>query len=243
MALFSYNNTVNKSTGYSPGYLFYGRHMRNAHDICFGTTTTKFFRNQAHYANELYWQMREVNCIVRNTLQAQQERCKRYYDRKVNSTNYKKGDFVAVSMPLPHAEKADQKFKTRLRVLFQISQVISDHNYLLKELTTGKEKVVHHDRMRYITPALAEKIAERLKIPQEETAPQKHETEEENKHEEEEEDDIELHGMKFQWGREWTSEEQDTEQEDEGSGDDIREIPRRSGRTRQAPRWLEDYDQ
>ena len=243
MALFSYNNTVNKSTGYSPGYLFYGRHMRNAHDICFGTTTTKFFRNQAHYANELYWQMREVNCIVRNTLQAQQERCKRYYDRKVNSTNYKKGDFVAVSMPLPHAEKADQKFKTRLRVLFQISQVISDHNYLLKELTTGKEKVVHHDRMRYITPALAAKIAERLKIPQEETAPQKHETEEENKHEEEEEDDIELHGMKFQWGREWTSEEQDTEQEDEGSGDDIREIPRRSGRTRQAPRWLEDYDQ
>ena len=113
----------------------------------------------------------------------------------------------------------------------------------MKELTTGKEKVVHHDRMRYITPALAAKIAERLKIPQKETAPQKHETEEENKHEGEEEDDIELHGMKFQWGREWTSEEQDTEQEDEGSGDDIREIPRRSGRKRQAPRWLEDYDQ
>ena len=150
-ALFSYNNTVNKSTGFSPGYLFYGRTLRNAHDIYFGTSSTKFFRDQSHYACSLYWELREIYSLVRSRLGEQQQRCKRYYDRRSNKPDHKIGDYVVIYMPLPVSERANNKFKSRLLVLYQIIQVISDQNHLLEELASGRRKVVHHDLMRYIS--------------------------------------------------------------------------------------------
>ena len=63
-ALFNYNNTVNKSTGFSPGYLFYGRYLRNAHDVYFRKTTTQYFRDESHYACTLYWGLRRVYGVV-----------------------------------------------------------------------------------------------------------------------------------------------------------------------------------
>ena len=127
-ALFSYNNTVNKSTGFSPGYLFYGRNLRKAH-VYFGTTT-QYFRDEIHYAYTLYWELRRVYGVVQlqESLQAQQERGKRYYDKRSRRTHYREGDCVAVYMPLPASQLNNNKFKTRLRVLFQIIKVTSDQN-------------------------------------------------------------------------------------------------------------------
>ena len=164
IALFSYNNTVNKSTGFSPGYLFYGRKMRNAHDVHFGTTTTHYFRNEAHYANSLYWELRQVYKVVSENLQSQQERCKRYYDKKAHRTHYSEGDCVAIYLPLLTKERPNNEFKTRLRVLFQIERVISDQNYLVVELAIGKKKVIHHDLMRLIPHSLVQKIAKKYHI-------------------------------------------------------------------------------
>ena len=61
-------------------------------------------------------------------------------------------------MPLPASQLNNNKFKTRLRVLFQIIKVISDQNYLVEDLSTTKKKVVHHGLLRYIQPALVEKM-------------------------------------------------------------------------------------
>ena len=164
IALFSYNNTVNKSTSFSPGYLFFGRQLRNAHDIYFGTTSSKFFRDQSHYACDLYSQFREVYGLVTESLQKQQLRAKKVYDKKANRTQYSIGDHVAIFFPLPVSERANNKFKTRLRVLFRIDKVISDHNLLVTNLQTGKQKVVHHDLLRFIEPTLAQKLIKKLKI-------------------------------------------------------------------------------
>ncbi len=167
VALFSYNNTINKSTGFSPGYLFFGRQMRNAHDIYFGTTSTKFFRDQSHYACNLYWELREVYGLVTEALQRQQLSAKKLYDKKACRTEYKIGDYVALFMPLPASERANNKFKTRLRVLFRIVKVISDHNFLIENLETKKLKVVHHDLLRLLEHDLATKISRKLKLPAE----------------------------------------------------------------------------
>ena len=54
VAIFCYNNTVHMATGFEPSYLFLGRRVRSPSDLFFGTTTTEYYRNQGHYANEQY---------------------------------------------------------------------------------------------------------------------------------------------------------------------------------------------
>ena len=150
-------------------------------------------------------------------------------------------------MPLPVSERANNKFKSRLRVLYQIEQVISDQNYLLEELATGRKKVVHHDLMRYIPKALAQKIADKNNlsvIAAEKTMlPQTlvgHDSDEEQNDlmNEWDEDDIELHGMKGHHKRKEKT--QTSNSRPKLADDDVVEL-RRSKRNRRPPRWLDDY--
>ena len=150
-------------------------------------------------------------------------------------------------MPLPVSERANNKFKTRLRVLYQIIQVISDQNYLLEELATGQKKVVHHDLMRYIPEVLAQKIADRNNLPvaaMEKTAilqVQGGQDSYEELHDlmsEWDEDDTELHGMKSHHKRKEKT--QTSTSRPKLADDDVVEL-RRSKRNRRPPRWLDDY--
>ena len=158
LSLFCYNATIHKATGFEPSYLFLGRKVRAPNDIFFGTTSSEFFRGSGHYAHTMYWKMRQVYGIVSNTLNRQQRMLKKIYDKATYITLYKVGDFVALYMPLPPTQRANNKFKSNLQVLYQVKKVISDHNYLVERLQTKKRKVVHHDLMRYIPEELASKL-------------------------------------------------------------------------------------
>jgi hypothetical protein len=164
LALFCYNNTVHSATGFAPNYLFFGRQVKAPNDLFFGTTSTEFYRDQGHYAHDLYWKMRDVYGLVQSSLKKQQEQAKRLYDKSARLTKYKERDHVALVLPLPPSEQPNNKFKSRFRVLYQIEKVISDHNYLVKHLQSNKDRVVHHDLMRLVPPKLASKLKEELNL-------------------------------------------------------------------------------
>ena len=104
--------------------------------------------------------MRETYGIVATKLQRQQRILKKYYDRSTHITKYKVGDHVAMYMPLPPSTQPNRKFKSKLRTLFVVKKIISDHNYLIEHQTTKKCKVVHHDLLRFVSAELAEKLKE-----------------------------------------------------------------------------------
>ena len=165
---------------------------------------------------------------------------------KYTKTDYKIGDYVAIYMPLPVSERANNKFKSRLRVLYQIIQVISDQNYLLEELATGRRKVVHHNLMRYIPGTLAQRIADRNNLSKVaiETQEVRRTQEVQDSDEEQytvsewDEDDIELHGMKSQYKE--TQRTQASNSSTQLTNGEVVEL-RCSKRIRQPPRWLNDY--
>ena len=124
---------------------------------------------------------------------------------------------------------------------------IKYQNYLLEELATGQKKVIHHDLMRYIPEALAQKIADKNNLSvtaMEKTALPQVQGEQDSDEEQHDlmsqwdEDDIELHGMKGHHKRK--EKMQTSTSRPKLADDDVVEL-RRSKRNRQPPRWLDDY--
>ena len=106
----------------------------------------------------MYWKTRRIYGTVATTLKKQQRMLKKQYDRSAHITKYIEGDYVALSLPLPPTERANNKFMSNLQTLYQIKRVVSDHNYLVERMQTGKRRVIQHDLLRFVSPELAKKL-------------------------------------------------------------------------------------
>ena len=100
---FAYNSMVNKSTGYSPFYLMYGRDPRLPVDWVFGIdldeTSVKGQRSYEQYVTSWNSSMREAMEIAKKNVSAGQKWNKNAYDRKVKGVQIEVGDKVwAVAM-------------------------------------------------------------------------------------------------------------------------------------------------
>ena len=83
---------------------------------------------------------------------------KNYYDKKMNfHTNYKEGDKVLIWKPISQNIVDYRKFKEAFSGPWEIVKVLSPWNFLLKHEDTGKEEVVHFNKMRYISPSVTER--------------------------------------------------------------------------------------
>ena len=95
---FAYNVTVNKSTGYSPYYLMFGRSARLPIDQMFGIAPeegdVKMRRSWDEYVKEWESSMNEAFDIARQHAEVSRNRNKRYYDKKVRCVDIGVGDRV-----------------------------------------------------------------------------------------------------------------------------------------------------
>ena len=132
--------------------------------------------------------------------------------------------------------------------MFQIERVISDQNYLVVELATGKKKVIHHDLMRLIPHSLAQNIAKKYQYPikdmkckekleDEDSIPSEDDTQ--GPLEELKDTDLYLRSMKNQR----VHDEQDNADSPQLVREEDNEIIqlRRSQRQRRTPQWMEAY--
>ena len=154
-AVFAVNSSTNSTTGFTPNLLFLGRECRSPQDLVYSTTTTEYYRNQAHLASELHYQMKDTFDLVWVNMQASQNVQKDYYDKKANfHTNYKIGDKVLVWKPISQSIVDYRKFKEAFSGPWEIEKILSPWNYYVRHESTDKREVVHFNKMRLIPPAV-----------------------------------------------------------------------------------------
>ena len=94
---FAYNSTINKTTGYSPMKLMFGRESRLPIDLVFQVRQDKLKR-QTHEQFVQDWQMamQEAVKVARDNQRKSAEYNKRYYDKRAKAVEIVVGDMVLV---------------------------------------------------------------------------------------------------------------------------------------------------
>ena len=95
---YAYNSTVNKSTGYSPYYLMFGRSPRLPIDLMFGVEPDERYDKQQipykKYVEKWEHGMKQAINIAKEHAKKSGERNKVYYDRKMHGVELVVGDKV-----------------------------------------------------------------------------------------------------------------------------------------------------
>ena len=150
-AVFALNTSVCSTTGFSAYKLHMGREVRVPADLIYDTTTTEFYKSGGHLAAASYYEMREVFDLVRANNMAGQMRQKVAYDRKRKfHTTYKVGDHVLLWKPISPKLKDLRKFRNCYSGPWEIVKVISSWTYVVKNVSTKKEEVVHFDSLKFV---------------------------------------------------------------------------------------------
>ena len=96
---FAYNSTVNKSTGFSPMFLMFGRESRLPIDLMFQENVgDERIKRKDHRQFAVEWQgaMKEAMELAKINMQKSAEYNKQHHDRKAKITEIKVGDHVLV---------------------------------------------------------------------------------------------------------------------------------------------------
>ena len=138
--MYAYNNTVHKSTGFTPYYLMFGRHGRLPIDLIFNISDDRSYHELADRWNQ---SIREACEIASRHAEKSKER----YDHKVYGTPIAVGDQVLIR------NLSERGGTGKLRSFWQdeIFTVVQQMNelpvYKIRSNVTRNEKVVHRNLM------------------------------------------------------------------------------------------------
>ncbi|KAK3735749.1 hypothetical protein QZH41_000624 [Actinostola sp. cb2023] len=97
--LMAYRSSVNKSTGYTPFHLMFGRETRLPLDIMLGEEITEEESSYGKFATDLKEKLTEAYRQTSKNLQMAQLRQKEYYNKNATNKYYKSGDQVFLYTP------------------------------------------------------------------------------------------------------------------------------------------------
>lgn len=142
-ATFSYNTTVNKSTGYSPFYLMYGREANLPSDYMY------IHKDQDPDIVKEIRNIQKVRKEIPQILQKAQETQKKYFDATKRDLQLQIGDEVLVQNP-PDFKGDYNKFNNIYRGPYFITDKINDTTYMVLLERRGKmvNQPVHITRMK-----------------------------------------------------------------------------------------------
>ena len=139
LAMLNYNTCTQESTKHTPFEVVFGRIARlpSSDPLREGDMLPTY----KGYIIDLVTRLNSIQKLAYNNLVSSKFRSKKYYDRKINPTNFKVGDFVFLqSGPKPN------KFGDHYSGPYKILQVLNRNNIKLE--IKGKNKIVHANRLR-----------------------------------------------------------------------------------------------
>ena len=145
----AYRATPNETTKVSPNLLTIGREVRLPAELIYGSTTVSGDKVTSYgdYVDQLRDKMRHAHEIARKHIGASAIRTKEIYDVKLLVNCYSEGD--AVWCLLENKKLGvSHKLESTYDGPFMIRKKISDINYILQLDKYGKEKVVHHNKLK-----------------------------------------------------------------------------------------------
>ena len=146
--LFAYNSTVNKTTGFSPFYLMFGRESRLPIDCMLPIDISTAANNKSHdkFVEEWRTSMKEAFQVANKEIKKSGEYNKRHYDKKIKDVEIKKGDRVLI-------RNVDKGGTGKLKTFWEqrIYEVIGKHElvpvYTIRPLNGKKTKIVHRNML------------------------------------------------------------------------------------------------
>lgn len=139
--LFSYNNTVHSTTGFSPHSLIFG------YDIELPTTLSNSRPNYNYetYQQELQLQLKNAQRRAKKMIEDRKAENKRRYDdsKKCRNLKLKKNDLVLI---LNEKLPSHDKFEAKYRGPYRVEEVISES---VTKIRIGKKsKNIHNDKLK-----------------------------------------------------------------------------------------------
>ena len=147
--LIAYNATRSLVTGYSPYYLMFGQRPRLPIDLLFPTHQEhNLTRTIDEYVEMLYRHLRKSVKIAQDSTLKEALRQKRLYDRKVGAIELQSGDRVLVKLDAFRGQQRNLKnwWGSDLHTV-QTRMVDGVPAYVVKNVQTGKTKVLHRSRL------------------------------------------------------------------------------------------------
>ena len=146
----AYRATPNEATKMTPNLMTMGREVRLPAELVFGSTGAyqeQEITSYGDYVDKLRSRMQHAHEIARNHLASAAKRSKGIYDTKVALNRYETGDMVWC---LAEARKVGvmPKLEPAYDGPYLIKRKISEINFLLQLDKTGKEKLVHHNKLK-----------------------------------------------------------------------------------------------
>ena len=145
--LMANRSSVHESTGYTPHFLVFGTETSLPLDLMFSppnsddpTTVHDFVQNR----NDAF---RKAYELVRKSSTAQQRRRNALYNKRVHGPTYQEHEMVLWHYPVVKAGRSP-KLASPWRGPYQIIKCLSDVNYLIEEVSTKKQQIVHYDRLK-----------------------------------------------------------------------------------------------
>ena len=145
--LMAYRSSVHESTGFTPNRLVLGHEVLLPLDLMYPPPESHLPTNINEYVMTQQQKFHRAFELVRRNTTAQQRRRNALYNRKVHGPTYKEADFVLLHYDVTVPGQSP-KLSSPWRGPYRILKCINDVNYKIEELSTGKQQIVHYDRLK-----------------------------------------------------------------------------------------------
>jgi transposase InsO family protein len=146
----AYRATPHETTGFSPNLLMLGREVRLPAEIMFGTGKAhpdEEVSSYGDYVSKLRERFQKAHDITRTHLQAAANRRKEYYDAKCSLNKYQRGSMVWILSDITQLH-ITPKLRHAYEGPYLIIQKLNDLDYRVQLNARGKNKIVHHNRLK-----------------------------------------------------------------------------------------------
>ena len=141
----SIRSTVNRSTGYTPNFLWFGQEVNLPVDIVFDFPIgRKHFNSPSQYMKELMPQMAKIFCEVRDNLKGAQRSQKKLYNANKHVRRFDVGDLV-YRRNSAHKPGLNRKLCPLFSGPYLVVKVKSP--YIYKVVDQKREMILHHDKL------------------------------------------------------------------------------------------------
>lgn len=138
-AIFTYNITVNSTTGFSPHQLVFGYEVELPTGIINGRLTY----NYESYKHELQLQLRNLHEMAKRLIMERKHSNKTYYDRHTKTLILKRNDLVLIKK-----EVKKHKYDNPYDGPYRVEKVISPA--IIRIRKRNKSVVVHNDKLKLV---------------------------------------------------------------------------------------------
>ena len=147
--MMAYRASPQKSTGYSPYYVLFGRNIRLPIDLLFRAPQEDSTSNIHEYIQQLKTTSQKIGEKVRENLGVAQKLQKDFYDRGHTVDFLQEGDTVMVHIPAGK-KGLSPKLSKYWDGPYKVVKKFSDVTYKVKKINGVKIRIVHFNRMKRV---------------------------------------------------------------------------------------------